>query len=315
MSPPPVPALEAERLRKEFGPLVAVADVTLAVAPGEIVGLVGPDGAGKTTTMRMLSGAMPPTSGTARVAGIDVVREVERARLGIGYMPQRFSLYPDLTVAENLRFSADIYGVPRRRQREQAARLLEFARLTPFVNRQAQHLSGGMRQKLMLAATLMHTPRVLLLDEPTTGVDPVSRREFWQILEGLLAEGVTVLVSTAYLDEAERCQRVALMAGGRLLQVDTPAAMRAGIRGGLVQVIVEPQREARRLLAALPGVLSVEAFGSRLHVWLQDPAHDQEPMVAALRQAGMQVAAVRPARASLEDVFVQAVAGREGGDG
>ena len=218
-------AIEAEHLRKAFDGVVAVEDFTLTVAAGEIVGLVGPDGAGKTTTMRILAGAMAPGGGSAAVAGFDVARQTGQVRGRLGYMPQRFSLYGDLTVEENLRFFADIYGVPRAEFRARADRLLEFARLTPFGRRLARDLSGGMRQKLALAATLMHTPEVLLLDEPTTGVDPVSRRDFWQILVGLLAEGVTILVSTPYMDEAERCNRVALMAHGRLLSVDTPAGM------------------------------------------------------------------------------------------
>jgi len=300
-------AIEARHLQRSFDGLVAVVDFTLAVAPGEIVGLVGPDGAGKTTTMRMLCGAMPPTSGTALIAGHDVVGEPERVKASLGYMSQRFSLYGDLTVAENLRFFSDIHGVPRREQGPRAQELLEFARLTPFRQRLAQDLSGGMRQKLALACTLMHTPQVLLLDEPTTGVDPVSRREFWQILVRLLAQGTTILMSTPYMDEAERCKRVALMAQGRLLSVDTPAGMKGRLRGGMVHLQAEPQAQARQVLARLPYVHSVEVFGSRLHVAVDEPARDESLLVAELQAAGVRVSAHRAAPASLEDVFVQAL--------
>ena len=307
MAAPGAPAIVAEHLRKEFAGLVAVADFTLSVAPGEIVGLVGPDGAGKTATMRLLAGAMPPTAGTALLAGYDVVRQPERVKERIGYMPQRFSLYGDLTVMENLRFFAEIYCVPRDQQQRRASQLLEFARLTPFTGRLAQHLSGGMKQKLALACTLMHTPQVLLLDEPTTGVDPVSRREFWQILVRLLSEGVTVLASTPYMDEAERCSRVALMAQGRVLSVDTPAGMKARLPGGLVRLVASPQRAARQVLAGLDYVRSVEVFGNRLHVAVADPAHDEPRLQADLAAAGIRVSEHRAVPATLEDVFVQAL--------
>ncbi len=216
-------AITITGLRKTFNGLTAVDGIDLQVRRGEIFGLVGPDGAGKTTTMRLLAGLLDPDAGGARVAGFDVQRQTEAMKRQIGYMPQRFSLYGDLTVAENMRFFATIYQVPRAERLARQQRLLEFSRLEPFLKRQAQFLSGGMKQKLALACVLMHTPQVLFLDEPTTGVDPVSRRDFWKILYSLLQEGVTLFVSTPYMDEAERCTRVALMNRGRIIFCGTPA--------------------------------------------------------------------------------------------
>ncbi|MDI1248644.1 MAG: ABC transporter ATP-binding protein, partial [Lacunisphaera sp.] len=215
-------AIQATGLRRTFGTTVAVDTLDLAVAEGEIFGLVGPDGAGKTTTMRMLTGILPPTAGTAEVAGFDVRRDAEPLKEHIGYMSQRFGLYPDLTVLENIGFYADIYSVPRAERIARTERLLGFSNLTPFKQRLAGNLSGGMKQKLGLACALIHTPRVLFLDEPTNGVDPVSRRDFWRILYQLVRDGVTIFVSTSYLDEAERCNRLALLPQGRLLGVGTP---------------------------------------------------------------------------------------------
>ena len=215
-------ALRTDNLTKHFGALTAVNGLTLTVAPGELFGLIGSDGAGKTTTLRMLAGIMDPTDGEAWVLDRHTVREAGAIAEDIGYMSQRFGLYSDLTVQENLNFFADLHSLPQRVRDEQVERLLAFSNLAPFNKRLAGNLSGGMKQKLGLACALIHTPRVLLLDEPTNGVDPVSRRDFWRILYRLLAEGVTILVATAYLDEAERCHRVGLIHQGRLLACDTP---------------------------------------------------------------------------------------------
>ena len=261
-------ALRATGLRKEFGEVTAVDGVALEAARGEIFGLVGPDGAGKTTTIRMLCGVLLPTAGEAEVAGFDVRHQPEEVKRRIGYMPQRFSLYGDLTVAENLYFFANLYRVPRAERVRRERELLEFSRLGPFRDRLAQNLSGGMKQKLALACTLIHTPEVLFLDEPTTGVDPVSRRDFWRILYSLLREGVTLFVSTPYMDEAERCNRVALMDKGRLLVTDRPKALKEQMHGELLEVVAEPQREAREALGGMAAVLGVQLFGDRLHVWL-----------------------------------------------
>lgn len=302
-------AVRAAGLRKEFGPVVAVDGVDLAVERGEIFGLVGPDGAGKTTTIRMLCGIMEPSAGSATVAGFDLLTQPEEIKRRIGYMSQRFSLYGELTVDENLAFFADIYHVPRPERAQRRRELLEFSRLTPFTKRLAQNLSGGMRQKLALACTLMHTPEVLFLDEPTTGVDPVSRRDFWRILYSLLGRGVTLMVSTPYMDEAERCNRVALIAKGRIIECDTPDNLRGRMRGELLEVICAPQRRAKEILSPLPGVLSVQVFGERLHVWVESAERDQPQVEAALRAGGVRLEHIRRMAPSLEDVFVSVLAG------
>ncbi|MBI2200960.1 MAG: ABC transporter ATP-binding protein, partial [Armatimonadetes bacterium] len=223
--------IELDSLAKQFGDIVAVRSVSLSVPRGEIFGLLGPDGAGKTTLFRMLAGILEPSAGTARIDGLDIRAAADEVKARLGYMPQAFSLYDDLTVLENLRFTAEIYGVAREALASRIERLLGFSRLGAFGDRLAAALSGGMRQKLALAATLIHEPDVLLLDEPTTGVDPISRREFWQILHELNREGKTVIVATPYMDEAERCARLALMHEGRILTVNTPAALRARMPG------------------------------------------------------------------------------------
>lgn len=301
-------AVEAKGLRKEFGALVAVDSVDLSIKRGEVFGLLGPDGAGKTTSIRMLCGIMEPSAGEAAVAGFDVQRQPEAVRKRIGYMSQRFSLYGDLTVAENLAFFADIYHVPKRERAARKKELLEFSRLTPFINRLAQDLSGGMKQKLALACTLMHTPEVLFLDEPTTGVDPVSRRDFWRILYSLLGRGMTLLVSTPYMDEAERCNRVALMDQGRIVECDTPDALKRRMRGELLELICSPQRRAAEVLSALSGVLSVQVFGERLHVWVEDAVRDLPAVESALGGAGITTEHTRRVVPGLEDVFVSMVA-------
>jgi ABC-2 type transport system ATP-binding protein len=305
-------AVQTTGLRKEFRHLVAVESIDIAIERGEIFGFVGPDGAGKTTTMRMLCGIMEPTAGEARVVGFDVRTQPEEVKRRIGYMSQRFSLYGDLTVDENLEFFADIYRVPKAERAQRRQELLEFSRLAPFVKRLAQNLSGGMRQKLALACTLMHTPEILFLDEPTTGVDPVSRRDFWRILYSLLGQGVTLVVSTPYMDEAERCNRVALIDKGRVIECDTPDNLKRRMRGELIELICEPQRRAREVLAATPGVVSVQVFGERLHVWVENAERDQPRMETALRQAEVAVTHTRRVEPGLEDVFVSVLADREG---
>lgn len=304
----PVPALTALGLRRTFGDLVAVDGLDLTVAEGEIFGLVGPDGAGKTTTMRMLTGILPPTAGTAQVAGCDVVRESERLKEHIGYMSQRFGLYPDLTVAENIDFYADIYSVPERDRAERTARLLAFSNLTPFRDRLAGNLSGGMKQKLGLACALIHTPRVLFLDEPTNGVDPVSRRDFWRILYQLVREGVTIFVSTAYLDEAERCNRLALLHRGRLLGLGTPAEVKSLMPGALFEVRTPaPRRTAAVLRERLPDV-SVGLFGDRVHLAAREAAAPETTVRQILAAAGIELLSFRAIEPSLEDVFVAVLA-------
>lgn len=306
----PMPAIHAAGLRRTFGELVAVDGLDLEVAPGEIFGLVGPDGAGKTTTMRMLTGILPPSGGSAQVAGCDVVRDGERLREHIGYMSQRFGLYPDLTVAENIDFYADIYSVPARERAERTERLLAFSNLAPFRQRLAGNLSGGMKQKLGLACALIHTPQVLFLDEPTNGVDPVSRRDFWRILYQLVREGVTLFVSTAYLDEAERCNRLALLHEGRLLGLGTPAEVKAMMPGALLELRTsEPRQTALLLRERLEGV-TVGLFGDRVHLAARDAAGIEERVRALVAEGGFEFNSLRPIEPSLEDVFVAVLAGR-----
>lgn len=299
--------IKAEALRKEFGSITAVDSLDLSVQRGEIFGLLGPDGAGKTTTIRMLCGILEPTAGDAAVAGFSVRRQPEQVKKRIGYMSQRFSLYGDLTVEENLSFFADIYRVPKSERTRRRQELLEFSRLGPFTKRLAQDLSGGMKQKLALACTLMHTPEILFLDEPTTGVDPVSRRDFWRLLYSLVSQGVTLFVSTPYMDEAERCTRVALIHRGRIIQCGTPDELKARMRGHLLELIADPQRLAKDALSTCPGVLGVQVFGERLHVWVDDADRDTPAVTSALASAGVTVIHLRRTAPGLEDVFISMV--------
>ncbi|MDT3683659.1 MAG: ABC transporter ATP-binding protein [Pseudorhodoplanes sp.] len=310
-----MPAIRAENLSKSFGNLKAVDDLTLSVEEGEIFGLVGPDGAGKTTTMRLLTGIMDPTAGDAWVAGRHVVEEAEAVKDDIAYMSQRFGLYPDLTVMENIDFYADLYGMPRRGRATHIEELLAFSNLTPFKKRQAGKLSGGMKQKLGLACALIHTPKVLFLDEPTNGVDPVSRRDFWRILYQLLRENVTIFVSTAYLDEAERCARVALMHKGRLIAVGTPDEAKQLMQGTLIEVRAAEPRQSAALLRARLESASVGLFGDRVHIVAQDPDTAMTKAAEILRHAGLAVASIRVVEPSLEDVFVSVLSQEaEGGN-
>jgi ABC-2 type transport system ATP-binding protein len=303
--------IRVEGLTRTFDDLTAVDELRFTVHEGEIFGLVGPDGAGKTTTMRLLAAILPPTSGDAWVAGRHVVPEAEAIKHDIGYMSQRFGLYMDLTVQENIEFYADIYGVPRRGRAEAMDRLLGFSNLTPFKHRLAGKLSGGMKQKLGLACALIHTPRVLFLDEPTNGVDPVSRRDFWRILHQLAHDGVTIFVSTAYLDEAERCDRVGLMHQGRLLATETPAGIKRLMNGTLLSVHGPASRRVSATLrpAFPPGAVTI--FGDRVHVLAGSEAEGRALVERTLDGAGLEGSEVRVIEPSLEDVFVWVV-GRHG---
>jgi ABC-2 type transport system ATP-binding protein len=296
-------AVEVRGLTKRFGAVCAVDDLCLEVGQQEIVGLVGPDGAGKTTTLRILCGILRPDAGAARVAGHDVLRDPDGVKARIGYLPQRFSLHRDLTVNENIAYFADLYCVPRGTWQQRRDELLQITYLAPFSDRLAARLSGGMKQKLALICTLIHRPEVVFLDEPTTGVDPVSRRDFWKILYDLPRQGVTLVISTPYMDEASRCNRVAFLHQGRILADDTPAGLRAAVSGKIVEVRCRPQRTAREALKALPEVEGVEVFGDRLHVVLR-PETDLEGVRLALKAAGVLCEDVTETEASLEDVFV-----------
>ena len=297
-------AVRTKGLQKRFGAVTAVEGLSLAVPGGELFGLVGSDGAGKTTTLRMLAGIMEPSDGEAFVLGRNMSSQAEAVRGEIGYMSQRFGLYPDLTVLENLRFYADIQMIPRRERAGRIEELLAFSKLAPFKERWAGKLSGGMKQKLGLACALVHKPRVLLLDEPTNGVDPVSRRDFWRILHLLLTQGVTIIVATAYLDEAERCGRVGLMHKGRLLACDTPRELKRLVKGGVLELVTGEPRRAVRLLSGVFPSGSVVLFGEKLHLYAPQPEEAQRIAAQKLKEAGLELVQVRRVEPSLEDLFV-----------
>jgi ABC-2 type transport system ATP-binding protein len=303
-------AISFDHVTKRFGQVTAVSDVSFEAAPGEMFGLIGPDGAGKTTSIRLLCGLLHPDAGSVRVLGRDPVRDHRAVTRSAGYFSQRFSLYGDLSVDENIAFFAALHGVGEFRERRE--RLLEMTQLAPFRKRLADRLSGGMKQKLALACTLVHEPALVLLDEPTTGVDPVSRREFWKLLAEFLSQGITIVMTTPYLDEAERCARVALLHEGRLLAIDTPAALRASLPGRLVEVIARPLPVALSALSSAPAVADVQAFGERVHVRLVGAAAaSAEGAVArarsALEAAGSEIVSIRSVSPSLEDVFIDRI--------
>ena len=313
MSPGESPAIFARGLRRRFGATVAVRDLSLSVARGEIFALLGPDGAGKTTTLRMLCGAVAPDAGSAVIDGIDLSRDPERVHARLGYMPQRFSLYADLTVQENLDFYAALFAVPDAARAERERRLMEFSGLSAFRRRLAAQLSGGMKQKLALACTLIHEPAVLLLDEPTAGVDPVSRREFWRILYDLNRQGVTILVSTTYMDEADRCTTVGLLYAGDLVSVEDPGAMKRRMRGDVIEFVAEPRATARHVIERSKEILSETLIGDRFHAVVADAAAALPALTERLRGAGVQVRDARKVPPSLEDVFVTIIAERRAG--
>jgi ABC-2 type transport system ATP-binding protein len=300
-------AIIAEGLTKSFADVRAVDHLSFEVRAGEIFGLVGPDGAGKTTTLRMLAGIMPPDEGTASVAGFDVVHDSEKVKRQLSYMPQRFGLYEDLTVDENIRFYADLFGVNRTEREESSASLLQAAGMREFRRRLAGKLSGGMKQKLGLVCALIHRPKVILLDEPTTGVDPVSRRDFWRILYQLMSEGVAILTSTAYLDEAERCHRVALLHQGKLLFCDTPNNLRAKLGKSVLSITSSDPRRSRAELESAVGISSLVLTGDGLHVVVDDGARRIPEFEARLKNASVPFSTIRQVTPTIEDLFVDAV--------
>jgi ABC-2 type transport system ATP-binding protein len=314
--------IQTHKLTRRFGSVLAVDGLDLAVQYGEIFGLVGPDGAGKTTAIRMLAAIMDPSSGRASVAGFDTARQPTAIKRRIGYMAQQFNLYGDLSVQENLDFYADIFGVRGRQRRERRERLLRFARLTEFSTRRAGALSGGMKKKLALACALIHQPEILYLDEPTTGVDPVSRREFWDILSDLHVQGVTILVSTPYMDEAERCSRVGLMYSGRLVMCAAPERIKQEVKGELVELRpvsvadgapagIGLLRRADIVTASLPGVLEVQTYGDLLHIFVDNAALRMPQMEVALAAQGIAAAAMRPTRPRMEEAFTSLIRRQE----
>jgi ABC-2 type transport system ATP-binding protein len=289
--------------------LTAVKDLSLEVKTGEIFGLVGPDASGKTTTIRMLCGILPPDGGEAKVAGCDILREAESLKEKVGYLPQRFGLYGDLTVLENIHFYGDLYQVPKQKRKERIERLLRFANLEPFGKRKAQDLSGGMKQKLGLICALIHTPQILFLDEPTTGVDPLSRRDFWIILYDLLKEGVTILFSTSYLDEAERCSRVGLIYQGDLMIADTPSAVKDRIGGTILELRMEDHQKGMKLLEGIEFIRSLVLSGDKIHLLVDDPQKGEKVIRGILKEHGMEIFDLLEVRPSLEDAFVSIIQG------
>jgi ABC-2 type transport system ATP-binding protein len=297
----------AKKLSRSFKNAPALCDLDLSIEPGELFGLVGPDGAGKTTALRLMAAVMRPTSGRVTIVGYDSVRHAEAIRAHVGYMPQRFSLYADLDVLENLNFYADIFGVNGEERHARIKQLLAFAHLEQFTDRRAGQLSGGMQKKLALACTLIHRPEVLLLDEPTTGVDPVSRREFWDILTDLHISGTTIVVSTPYMDEAERCNRVGLLFKGELIECGTPDAIKAHVPGQLLELQPEPLERAQAVLENHPDVIEVQVYGDLLHAFVDDAARRMPALKAALESAGVRVKRTRIVPPRMEEAFISLI--------
>jgi len=295
-----------ERLVKRFGAFTAVDDVSFGVDPGEIMGFLGPNGAGKSTLIRMLCGLLRPSSGRALIAGLDVARDPEAVRQHIGYMSQRFSLYADLTVLENLRFFGGLYGVEGREFEARSAWALEMAGLLDRKSALTSELASGWKQRLALGCAVLHRPPILFLDEPTSGVDPIARRAFWELIQQMAATGVTVFVSTHYMDEAEYCHRLALMDRGRLVGLGAPEELRHhALRGALLEMDCEPVGAALEALQAAPGVFDAAVFGSRLHVVVASADAASAELPAYLGARGVRCTRIRAIEPSLEDVFVQ----------
>jgi ABC-2 type transport system ATP-binding protein len=303
----PSPAINVLELTKSFPGVLAADRLSFQAQAGEVFGLVGPDGAGKTTTLRMLAGVLTPDSGSASIAGCDVTQHPEGVKAQISYMPQRFGLYEDLTVDENIRFYADVFGIARTEREQRARQLLQVAGMGPFGSRLAGNLSGGMKQKLSLVCALIHRPRVILLDEPTNGVDPVSRRDFWHILYSLLEEGIAIVMSTAYLDEAERCHRVALMHQGRILFCDAPSNLKMKLRGAVVAVASNEPLRLREVLAHAEGILNVVLVASGVHVIVDNAEVRIPELRARITDARVRFDSVEQAVPTIEDLFVAAV--------
>ncbi|HTX59850.1 MAG TPA: ABC transporter ATP-binding protein [Verrucomicrobiae bacterium] len=305
MSGQTVPAVAIAGLTRRFGKTVAVDALSLQIERGEVFALAGPDGAGKTTLIRLICGALQADAGSLVVDGVDAVANPARVQAAVGYMPQRFSLYPDLTVAENLRFYGNIFGVERGEFERRSAELLADFALSAFADRLAEALSGGMKQKLALACALIHSPATILLDEPTAGVDPLSRREFWRILYGINRRGTTIVVSTPYMDEAERATRTAFMTNGSILRCDTPAGLKRQLRGAVVEISCQQRGDARRILHEDPLVRSVEVFGATLHALVASASAAIPEIGERLRAHGVADATLREILPSLEDALVE----------
>lgn len=305
-------AVEAINLTKRFADFIAVNDVSFSVRKGEIFGMLGPNGSGKSTTIRMLCGLLDPTSGTARVAGIDVCDDPDAVKARIGYMSQKFSLYSDLTAFENLRFFAGVYGIPRGDQARRIAEIIEMTGLQGREKTLASDLSVGYRQRLALGSAIIHRPRIIFLDEPTSGSDPVSRRRFWDLIYDVTEEGATVIVTTHYMDEAERADTVLLLSGGKVIADGTPAELkRDRIHGTILSIETNRPTESMEIVAKLPGADDVALYGKSIHVVTQDPKALTKASESELRDRGMEVIGIREVTPTLEDVFVSLIGGEE----
>jgi ABC-2 type transport system ATP-binding protein len=304
--------IEAQNLRKEFWGILAVDGVSLHVNQGEIFALVGPDGGGKSTLIRMLSTILTPDSGNAKVLGFDVRTQPEKIRSLVGYMPQKSSLYEDLTVRENLNFYAQIFSISPEEARIKEEEVLKFSRLAPFRGKRAFALSGGMKQKLSLACNLMHSPRILFLDEPTTGVDPLSRREFWQLLFNLKAQGTTIFIATPYLEEAERSNRVAFMLGGKIIACDSPEKLKATLKGKVMTIESNHASQVKEALLSAKPDLKIFNYGNELHLISEDILQMRETIEKRLRQKGVPFSALKMGEPSLNDYFLDLLEEKSG---
>mgnify|MGYP002633455962 CR=1 len=299
--------IQTQGLTRNFKKTCAVDGLDLTIGTGELFGLVGPDGAGKTTTLRLLAGLLDLNGGEATVAGFNLRKEHESIKKEIGYMAQQFSLYAELTVLENLRFFAEIYDVPSEEIAKRTENLLQFARLTEFKERRAAHLSGGMQKKLALACTLIHKPKILLLDEPTTGVDPISRREFWDILTNLHLNGTTIIVSTPYMDEADRCSRVGLIYEGKLVICDSPRKIKDELPGEMVEFLTDDWQKAKKIVEKLPGVLEAQTYGEALHLLVDEGEKRLAEITRALSKKGIKFRGARVAPVRMEEAFISLI--------
>lgn len=301
------PIISTHSLTRDFKSNRAVDNLDLSIQPGELFGLVGPDGAGKTTTLRLLAGLLNITEGSAEIYGYDLSKEAEAIKPNIGYMAQQFSLYNELTVLENLNFFSELYDLDKKLIDERRERLLKFAGLTDYKKRRAAQLSGGMQKKLSLACTLIHEPPILLLDEPTTGVDPVSRREFWNILSDLHLQGTTIVISTPYMDEADRCSRVGLMYEGRMVICAPPQEIRSKIPGELIELIPSDWRSAQLLISTLPGMLEIQTYGESLHILVDSAARRLPQIRRSLKKEGISYRGLRQIAPRMEEAFISLI--------
>lgn len=296
-------AIQTKDLTRRFGPYTAVDKVNFSISYGEIFGFLGANGAGKSTTIRMLCGILEPTEGTATVAGFDINEDSERVKESIGYVSQKFSLYTDLTVQENLEFYGHIYNIPEKQWKSRFNEVLALSGLDVWKNRIASELSGGWKQRLAIANAILHKPRILFLDEPTAGVDPVSRRSLWELLYDLAAQGTTLFVTTHYMEEAERCHQIAFIDQGKLLTIGKPVDLKNNIRGQILEVFCQPLMKASKVFQGLDGVTGLTAYGTSLHLNVRDAESVKPVILEVARREGIEIVSLEAVPASLEDVF------------